>query len=153
MMANSTRSVPDSPPLSHTATLTVESIGKRWAVDDTAFTYRIEAILSPTPTNIPPTFRVVTRSLQTTGTSSERAANPQYSNAAAYVTLASKVWPWYLPFNFTWETVRTYPAHLGVERARLMEALSGTDLVTTLARPDIAKERITWVHTNNFGEH
>jgi hypothetical protein len=131
-----------TPQLSPTATLDVESTGKRWSVNDTAFTYRIEMIPSPTPTISSPSFRVVSRSLQTTGTSVERAASPQYTNSAAYEVLAGKVWPWNLPFDVTWETVRVYLAHLNVERARLMEALSRNDFITTIARPDIAKEHI-----------
>jgi hypothetical protein len=125
-----------TPPLSQTASITTLRKDRRWVVDDWAHSYRIERDVSVTP----PAVHVVTRSLQTSGSAAERAAVPQYLNIAAYNALAQRLWPWELPFDLYFQTVRAYLARAEVSRPQLMQALSSTELSVTLDRLDIARE-------------
>ncbi|WP_438010622.1 neuraminidase-like domain-containing protein [Sorangium sp. So ce321] len=68
--------------------------------------------------------------IATTGSASELAAHPQplppsqqSVHDKAYELLATQHYPWRLPFNLGQEEARIYLDHLGVPRARLMEAL------------------------------
>ena len=111
--------------LSPDALITVGGSGQPWAldepwwsIDDAAFTYTIRKENSGTN----PQLRVVSRSLQTKGSSSERGANPQYINTGAYETLSQSVFPWMsLPFNLWNDEVNVYLGHLGVRRHQIME--------------------------------
>ncbi|WP_316231122.1 neuraminidase-like domain-containing protein [Bradyrhizobium sp. SZCCHNR1051] len=59
---------------------------------------------------------------QTTGTSDELSANPEYVNVAAYQKLSDATYPLTLPFDLPSEEVRAYLAKVGVERSAVMEA-------------------------------
>jgi hypothetical protein len=68
--------------------------------------------------------------IATEGTATELAAQPQPPPSSkqvvydtAYHTLATRPYPWRLPFNLGQEEARVYLDHLGVPRARLMEVL------------------------------
>ncbi|KAL5610412.1 hypothetical protein FOBRF1_006529 [Fusarium oxysporum] len=135
-----------TPPLSQTASITTLKKDRRWVVDDSAHSYRIERDVSVTP----PTVQVVTRSLQTSGSAAERAAVPQYLNIAAYNALAQQLWPWELPFNLYFQTVRAYLARIEVSRPQLMQALSSTELSVTIDRLDIAREALG-LAANDYG--
>ncbi|HSP06067.1 MAG TPA: hypothetical protein VLR94_02770, partial [Acidobacteriota bacterium] len=103
------------PPLQPAARVEVLEAGKRWRVWDEPFSYSIvkeNNILS-----------AIARSRQTTGSSDERRATPQYRNSAAYRELGQAVFPWNLPFDLDGEEARIFLAHLGVSRAELIEAL------------------------------
>src|SRR5262249_22579209 len=67
--------------------------------------------------------KVVARSRQTTGSTDERRATPQYRNSAAYAELQQAVYPWHLPFDLPAEEARVFLAHLGVSRRDLIEAM------------------------------
>jgi hypothetical protein len=61
---------------------------------------------------------------QTHGSPEERAASPEYVNAAAYVVLAAGKAAFGLPFDFFHTETRAYLSAAGVERADLMRALA-----------------------------
>jgi hypothetical protein len=60
------------------------------------------------------------RQRQTTLTTPELNANPQYVNASAYNKLKQAVYPWVLPLDLPLAEARVYLGRVGVERARLM---------------------------------
>lgn len=59
---------------------------------------------------------------QTTGTTDELSANPEYVNAAAYKRLSGATYPLTLPFDVPSEEVRAYLGKVAVERSAVMEA-------------------------------
>jgi len=61
---------------------------------------------------------------QTHGSAEERAASPEYVNAAAYVALAAGKAAFDLPFDFFHTETRAYLSVAGVERADLMRTLA-----------------------------
>ena len=89
--------------------------GQWWTIEEPTFTYTVRKVGPESDC------RVTARSLQTKGTSLTRAATPQYTNAKAYDTLRSQVYPWNLPFDLWNEVARTYLAHVAVGRYELME--------------------------------
>lgn len=101
-------------PLSEHARLSVRTPGKWWTIDEPAFSYSLH-LEGAAP-------RVTARSLPTSGTPAELAANPQYLHAPAYDLLRAEVYPWSLPFDLWAAELRTYLGHLGVDRAELMRA-------------------------------
>jgi hypothetical protein len=103
-----------SPPLTQGARIEVLEEGKRWRVGDEAFAYSI--------TKRSTGLEVETRSRQTSGSSAERRATPQYINRAAYDALAEAVYPWALPFDLPSTEARVFLQHLGVNRHELIEA-------------------------------
>ncbi|KAF2012900.1 hypothetical protein BU24DRAFT_484769 [Aaosphaeria arxii CBS 175.79] len=123
-----------TPPLTSFATATVVNRGEWWEIDESAYTYSIQIEEKK--------IKAVWRSRQTKGSAAERAANPQYMNAGAYEVLRKQVYPWNLPFDLWTETVRTYLAHIDVQRWRVTEALSPTPRPQTLQRLDIALEQL-----------
>lgn len=60
----------------------------------------------------------------TTGTTADLVALPENVNAGAYQVLARQVFPWSLPYDLFQDTVRTYLAQFGIQRADLMEAFA-----------------------------
>jgi hypothetical protein len=74
-----------------------------------------DAVAAPPPGDTP-------RDRQTTLTTPELNANPQYINTNAYARLgqASSVFPWNLPFDLPLAQARTYLGQLGLERAQLV---------------------------------
>ena len=74
-----------------------------------------DAVAAPQTGNTP-------RDRQTTLTTPELNANPQYTNTNAYARLgqASTVFPWNLPFDFALAEARTYLGQLGLDRAQLV---------------------------------
>ncbi len=64
------------------------------------------------------------RDRQTTLTTPELNANPQYTNTNAYARLAqaNTVFPWTLPFDFPLAEARAYLGQLGLDRAQLVRA-------------------------------
>jgi hypothetical protein len=62
------------------------------------------------------------RTRQTTLTTQELDANPQFVNAAAYTTLAGAVYPWNLPFDLPLAEARTYLGQMGLDRVKLIRA-------------------------------
>lgn len=121
------------PSLTDNAKLTILKRGQIWSIDEQDFTYAIAIDDTSQPF-------VSTRSRQTKGTAAERAANPQYQNAAAYSSLAAMVYPVALPFAMWSETIRSYLAHIGVQRYQLMEVLSKDPPLKVLGEGTIAKE-------------
>ena len=85
-----------------------------WDIDDLAFTYHIIEQDNA--------LRVVSRSRQTRGNAKERAAIPQFINPETYESLRTEIYPWTLPFDLGWETIKVYLAHLGTSRAEILEA-------------------------------
>ena len=75
----------------------------------------LEDVVAPPPNPI-----AAARKRQTTLTTPELNANPQYINPAAYDTLSRAVYPWILPFDLGTTEARVYLGKLGVDRARLM---------------------------------
>lgn len=57
---------------------------------------------------------------QTTLSTPELNANPQYVNDPAYAKLAAAVYPWALPFDFELEEARVYLGQLGLSRSELI---------------------------------
>ncbi|MEU1812641.1 Tc toxin subunit A-related protein [Micromonospora aurantiaca (nom. illeg.)] len=64
------------------------------------------------------------RARQTTLSTDELNANPQYVNDAAYAKLAAAVFPWGLPFDLPLTEARTYLRLLDTDRVELMRALT-----------------------------
>lgn len=60
------------------------------------------------------------RNRQTTLTTAELNANPQYVNVEAYVKLAGAVFPWTLPFDLPLSEARAYLGQLGLDRSSLI---------------------------------
>ncbi|HYU31282.1 MAG TPA: peptidoglycan-binding protein, partial [Thermoanaerobaculia bacterium] len=130
-----------NPALSTEAVVTVGGEGRPWdvapdwwTIDEPAFTYTIrkEAGL----------LTVVARSLQTRGTAAERAANPQYVNAAAYDVLGQAVYPWSLPFDLWADEARAYLEHLGVPRFEIMERFQPGERAAILEEAVLAREHL-----------
>jgi hypothetical protein len=91
-----------------------------------------EAVAAPAPAN-PQTPTAAQR--QTTLTSDELNANPQYVNYQAYDKLKNAVFPWSLPFDLPLYEGRAYLGQLGVDRVQLMQVfLNPTDDVSKNAR-------------------
>jgi peptidoglycan hydrolase-like protein with peptidoglycan-binding domain len=104
-----------TPPLQPGAPIEVLDEGNSWRVVDASFAYQVDRDGT--------TFKTITRSRQTTGSSDERRAYPQYRNARAYETLKQAFRPWTLPFDRDAAEAATFLQHLGVPRRRLIEAL------------------------------
>jgi hypothetical protein len=105
--------------LSEFSVLTVQITGSWWTIDEPACSYTIRQEEGGP-------IEVISRNRQTKGTAAERAANPQYMNVDAYDKLLRSSYPWSLPFNIWASMVRTYLAHIDVNRWRVMESLSPT---------------------------
>ncbi len=103
------------PPLRPGARIEVLEDGRRWRVWDELFAYSI--------TKENGTLEVVARSRQTSGSTEERRATPQYRNGMAYDVLRETVYPFELPFDLPAEEAKVFLAHLGVARHELIEAL------------------------------
>ncbi|HWX74534.1 MAG TPA: Tc toxin subunit A, partial [Solirubrobacteraceae bacterium] len=58
---------------------------------------------------------------QTTLSTSELNANPEYPNDAAYEKLAQAVYPWALPFDLPLSEARAYLGQIGLDRVELTE--------------------------------
>ncbi len=84
-----------------------------WDIDDLPFTYHV----IKQENNL----KVASRSRQTKGSAAERAAVPQYMNPDAYQKLKTEIYPWTLPFDLNWETIKIHLAHLGTSRVEVME--------------------------------
>lgn len=76
----------------------------------------LEAAVAPGDPAADPSVR------QTTLTTPELDANPEYPNVSAYATLAQAVYPWILPFDLPLAEARTYLGQLSLSRADLIEA-------------------------------
>jgi len=103
------------PPLVEGARIESIEPGKRWRICDEAFAYTIVKTVTAVD--------VTTRSRQTSGTSLERHAAPQYINRAAYGALADAVYPWTLPFDLSNAEANVFLTHLGVSRRDVIETL------------------------------
>jgi hypothetical protein len=103
------------PPLQAAASVEVLEAGTSWRVLDEQFAHQVNQEAG--------VFKVVTRSRQTTGSTAERRAYPQYRNARAYETLNSVFYPWTLPFDRDSEEASIFLQHLGVSRRDLIGAL------------------------------
>ncbi|CAN5747939.1 hypothetical protein BH18ACI4_BH18ACI4_05160 [soil metagenome] len=104
-----------NPPLQSGVRVETEETGTRWRAWDEAFAYSIVKENN--------TLKVVATSRQTTGSSEDRRATPQYRNSAAYVELSQSVYPLNLPFDLPNEEANIFLTHLGVSRRDLIEAL------------------------------
>jgi peptidoglycan hydrolase-like protein with peptidoglycan-binding domain len=89
--------------------------GERWRVWDEPFAYSV--------VKAGDALNVTARSRQTTGTTDERRAAPQYRNQAAYEELKRAVFPPTLPFDSDAEEAKVFLLHLGVTRRDLIETL------------------------------
>ncbi len=70
-------------------------------------------------------------------------ANPQYTNGAAYDTLAKEVYPFNLPFNLWLAQTRAQLAQLGVPHPQLLELLQQT--TATAASPTQVQLDCAWL--------
>jgi peptidoglycan hydrolase-like protein with peptidoglycan-binding domain len=113
------------------ATIRVRRPGESWIVDDESFSYSVRKQENGKP-------KLETRGRQTEGPQSERAANPQYTNRVAYETLRNAVFPWSLPFDYDYEQVKAYLAHLGITRAQVMENFIEGDRLDVLQNTALA---------------
>lgn len=122
------------PDLGNHPVVTVKKRGEWWTIDDTHFTYTVRKDGNQ--------IRVTQRSRQTTASAEVLAANPQYMNTVAYDKLRKQqqVFPWQLPFNLWMEEVRSYLAHLGVQRYEIMGTFLRGDRKTLLEHIDIVHE-------------
>jgi hypothetical protein len=82
------------------------------------------------------------RARQTTLSTPELNANPQYVNNAAYTTLATAVHPWSLPFDLPLLETRTYLGQLGSDRVKLMGALRKRPDLPSPEADDMAVEAL-----------
>ncbi len=108
-----------------------------WRVVDQQFAYHV--------TLQGGVFKAVTRSRQTTGSTEERRAYPQYRNAQAYETLNGVFRPWTLPFDRDQAEASVFLKHLGVSRRALIAALRATAEPLDIASPvsvRLATERL-----------
>ncbi len=64
------------------------------------------------------------RGRQTTLSTPELNANPQWVNPNAYPTVQGAVYPWILPFDLSLDESRTYLGQLGVTRTQLLHLFS-----------------------------
>jgi Tc toxin complex TcA C-terminal TcB-binding domain/Neuraminidase-like domain/Salmonella virulence plasmid 28.1kDa A protein len=85
------------------------------------------------------------RARQTTLTTDELDANPQYVNRNAYALLSSSasVFPWVLPFDLPLSEARTYLGQLGVDRVQLMRAFQRP--------PDIPSPQVQSIAVEGLG--
>src|SRR5215204_3979026 len=132
-----------SPPLSPDASISICGQGEPWAldepcwsIDDLPFTYTIRKEKTDNK------LHVVSRSLQTKGSASERGASPQYINTRSYDVLRQTIFPWTLPFHFWDEEVRTYLGHLGVMRHQIMETFLSGEQRVILNSPTLTREHL-----------
>ncbi len=112
-VANATLRNVFAPPLQPGTSIEIMEPGTSWRLLDEQFAYHV--------TTDGVTFKAVSRSRQTTGTSDERRAYPQYRNLAAYERLKEAYFPWTLPFDLHAAQAAVFLAHLGVSRRRLIE--------------------------------
>jgi peptidoglycan hydrolase-like protein with peptidoglycan-binding domain len=133
------------PPLSADALISIGGQGEPWTpdepwwtIDDLAFTYTIRK------KKLDSKLHVISRSLQTKGSTLERGANPQYINTKAYEVLKENVYPWKsLPFDLWGEEARTYLGHVGVMRHQIMETFhTESDRKAILNDPIVAREHL-----------
>src|SRR5262245_41994454 len=103
------------PPLQSGSRVETLEAGKRWRIWDEAFAYSVIKENNE--------LKVSARSRQTTGSTNERQAMPQYRNSAAYAELSRAVYPWNLPFDLPAQEANVFLTHLGVSRRDLIEAL------------------------------
>ncbi|MFX0076706.1 MAG: hypothetical protein ACFE96_14780, partial [Candidatus Hermodarchaeota archaeon] len=127
------------PPLSTEAVINIgnesQSTGseiKLWFIEELGFSYTIRKENNK--------LLVESRSLQTKGTASERAANPQYINLKAYEKLKQQVFPWTIPYDHWAEETNVYLKHLGVPLFEIMENFLPGDRESILENPKIAFE-------------
>jgi len=82
---------------------------------------------------------------QTTWSAEELLAGPEHVNQGAYDTLKAAVYPWTLPFDLAEEEAEVYLAHLGVDRAELMETFaSSSPSETTIAAVRLDLTSVDW---------
>jgi peptidoglycan hydrolase-like protein with peptidoglycan-binding domain len=112
-----------TPPLSQDAVITVGNEGQPWGADDEPWWSIDEPSCTYSVRKTAGQIRVEARSRQTKGAAAERAATPQYRNAAAYQVLSETVYPWSLPFDLAAREAAVYFDHVGVRRDALMETL------------------------------
>lgn len=122
------------PTLSDYATVTVRKAGAWWTIAEPAFTYTVRKENS--------NLRVTARTLQTSGTQEERAANPQYQNAGAYEKLRTAVYPWDAPFDLWVEEAKIYLEHLGLKRHSMLETFAPGARAEVLRLVSVAAEHL-----------
>ncbi len=118
-----------------------------WAIDDIRFTYNIQTQVNESGNG---TLEVVSRSRQTLGSAAERRAMPQYFNPDAYQRLRvqqdepckPQVYPWSLPFDRDWETIRIHLAHLQSSRGRILETFLPGDRRAILDHAELVHETL-----------
>lgn len=115
------------------ANLRVKRAGEWWVIDDVAFSYTLRRQEDGTCT-------VETRSRQSHGTDTERAATPQYVNPHAYETLKEAKFPWSLPFDKHREEVESHLAHIGVPRRSIVETFLTGERDAVLGDPLLSTE-------------
>ncbi|KAF3906395.1 hypothetical protein ABW20_dc0104863 [Dactylellina cionopaga] len=104
--------------LSSYARVRVAVPGRRWNVDELAYTYNL--VLDATQGNI----LVKSQSQQTAGNTGERLAAPQYTHPVVYdQVISSQVYPWNLPLNLAETTVREYGNLVGITIDQIARAL------------------------------
>ncbi len=129
------------PPLSKDAVINIgndnqsaDSDTKWWIIDELAFSYTIRKEDNK--------ILVESRSLQTKGSPSERATNPQYINLKAYEELNKQVFPWSIPYDHWAEETKVYLKHLGVPLFEIMENFLPGEREVILENPEIAFEHL-----------
>ena len=111
----------------------VKRQGEWWIVDDESFSYTVRKQQNGE-------LNVENRSRQTKEPQSERGANPQYTNRAAYEKLREAIFPWSLPFDYNHEQVKAYLSHLGVTRDQIVEAFKPGERSDVLQNSSLAHE-------------
>jgi len=106
--------------------------GKSWRLYDRAYTYTVRKSKKG--------IQVETRGRQTSGSSQELAANPQYLNPDAYDKLKKSVFPIALPFDLWREEACIYLDHLKLPRYQIMEAFLHWNRQELLKHKDIGYE-------------
>jgi hypothetical protein len=88
---------------------------------------------------------------QTTLTTEELNANPEYVNYHAYAKLAddSAVFPWSLPFDLPLNEARAYLGQLGVDRVQLMKTFQKPVFIPTL--PDAPSPQVISIAVEGLG--
>ncbi len=94
-----------------------------------------EAVLAPAAAEA----TALQRKRQTTLSTPELNANPEYAEAGAYEKLAASAYPWTLPFDLPLAEARAYLHQLELTRAELIEAFQPVD-----AHPPAQAETLTW---------
>lgn len=109
----------------------------------------LENVVSPVIDWTVPVTPATQAMLQTTWTADELAAEPEHVNPGAYAVLASRPYPWTLPFDLWTETARAYLILLGTSRQSVMETLFAKPWPAALSDPGVVAESLGLIAAEN----